>query len=90
MNKSKQISFHQISSLIQGAHKLFDLDSHSVFICRDVVFYDNTFPFSTGISPQSTDLIPLPAIPIVPSLVFLFFYFFSFIHYYFIILIPFL
>ena len=73
MNKSKQISFHQISFLIQGAHKLFDLDSHSVFICRDVVFYENIFPFSTGISPQSIDLIPLPTIPTVPSLVFFFF-----------------
>jgi len=87
MNKSKQISFYQISFLIQGAHKIFDLGSHYVFICRDVVFYDNIFPFSTGISLQSTDLIPLPAIPTVPSLVF--FFFFPFIHYYFIILIPF-
>ena len=70
MNESKQISFLQISFLIQGVHKLFDLDSHYVFIYRDVVFYENIFPFSTGTSLQSTDLIPLLVIPIVHSLVF--------------------
>ena len=32
MNESKQISFHQISFLIQGVHKLFDLDSHSISV----------------------------------------------------------
>ena len=32
-------------------YKLFHLDSHSVFLSRDVVFYENIFPFSSGTSP---------------------------------------
>ena len=48
-------------------YKLFDLQSHFVFISRDVVFYENIFLFSTGTSLESTSLIPLPVIPTVPS-----------------------
>ena len=31
------------------------------------MFYENIFLFSTGTSPESTSLIPLPVIPTIPS-----------------------
>lgn len=56
---------------VKGYKFFFYLDSHSVFISKDVVFYENIFPFSSGTSPQSTYLILLPVVPIAPSSVFL-------------------
>ena len=48
-------------------YKLFDIESHSVFISRDVVFHETVFPFSKGTTIDSSDLIPLPVIPSIPS-----------------------
>ena len=39
-------------------YKLLDLDSHTVFLSRDVVFHESTFPLSSNL-PQSLELIPL-------------------------------
>ena len=56
-------------------YKLLDLDSHIIFISRDVVFHESEFPFSSNPSSQSLNLIPLPIfssnsahIPILPDL----------------------
>ena len=40
-------------------YKLLDLDSHSTFLSRDVIFHESDFPFSNT-SSQSLNLIPLP------------------------------
>ena len=51
-------------------YKLFDLQSHSIFISRDVIFHEKVFPFASHTSLPSSALIPLPSIPSI-SLVFL-------------------
>ena len=51
-------------------YKLFDLQSHSNFISRDVIFHEKVFPFASHTSLPSSALIPLPSIPSI-SLVFL-------------------
>ena len=51
-------------------YKLFNIQSHSIFISRDVVFHEFVFPFASNTSIPSTDLIPLPSIPPI-SFVFL-------------------
>ena len=48
-------------------YKLFDLQSHSIFISRDVIFHEKVFPFASHTSLPSSDLIPLPRIPSIPS-----------------------
>ena len=48
-------------------YKLFDLDSHTIFLSRDVVFYESSFPFASNNSPKCDDLIPLPVFPSNPS-----------------------
>ena len=48
-------------------YKLLDLDSHTVFLSRDVVFHESTFPFSSNL-PKSLDLIPLPIFSSNPNL----------------------
>ena len=47
-------------------YKLFDLQSHSIFISRDVIFHENVFPFASHTSLPSSGLIPLPSIPSIP------------------------
>ena len=37
-------------------YKLFDLESHFVFISRDVVFHETIFPYSKGTTIESTNL----------------------------------
>ena len=41
-------------------YKLLDLDSHTTFLSRDVIFHESDFPFSSNTSSQSLNLIPLP------------------------------
>ena len=48
-------------------YKLFNLQSHSFFISRDVVFHERVFPFSSNAHTDSTALIPLPSIPYLSS-----------------------
>ena len=48
-------------------YKLFDLDSHTTFLSRDVVFHESSFPFASDDSSQSATLIPLPVFPSTPS-----------------------
>ena len=47
-------------------YKLFDLQSHSIFISRDVIFHEKVFSFASHTSLPSSDLIPLPRIPFIP------------------------
>ena len=47
-------------------YKLFDLQSHSIFNSRDVIFHEKVFPFASHTSLPSSDLIPLPSIPSIP------------------------
>ena len=44
-------------------YKLFDLQSHSIFISRDIIFHEKIFPFASHTSFPSSTLIPLPSIP---------------------------
>ena len=50
-------------------YKLFDLDTHSIFVSRDVMFHESVFPYSSSSrgSTSSTSL-PLPCAPSVPIL----------------------
>ena len=48
-------------------YKLFDLQSHSIFISRDVIFHEKVFPFASHTSLPSFDLISLPSIPSIHS-----------------------
>ena len=49
------------------SYKLFDLESHTTFLSRDVVFYESNFPFTSDNSPKCDNLIPLPVFPSTPS-----------------------
>ena len=44
-------------------YRLFDLQSHSIFISRDIIFHEKVFPFASHTSLPSSALIPLPSIP---------------------------
>ena len=48
-------------------YELFDLQSHSLFISRDVVFHEIVFPFSSNAITTATDLIPFHNIPPISS-----------------------
>ena len=48
-------------------YKIFDLQSHSFFIFRDVVFHERVFRFSSNAPTTATNLIPLPNIPPLSS-----------------------
>lgn len=50
------------------AYKLFDLDSHIVFISRDLVFHESIFPYAS--LPSTSNLsssLPLPCVPSISS-----------------------
>jgi hypothetical protein len=47
--------------------KLFDLHSHSVFISRDVVFYESIFPFAVGLHNPFSDGVFLSSSSSLPS-----------------------
>ena len=50
-------------------YKLYDLDTHVVFISRDVVFHESVFPFvSSSNSSITLNSLPLPCASPVPSL----------------------
>lgn len=48
----------------QKAYKLYDLDTEKVFVSRDVIFYENIFPFKTTSTPSAPPnnhhVLPLP------------------------------
>ena len=48
-------------------YKLLDIDSHTTFLSRDVVFHESSFPFASNDSSHSVTLIPLPIFPSPPS-----------------------
>ena len=64
--RARKLDFLGYPFNIKG-YKLFDLQTHSIFISRDVVFHEKVFPFASHSSLPSTDLIPLPNIPSIPS-----------------------
>ena len=37
----------------QKAYKVYDLHTHTTFVSRDVVFFENTFPYPTSVSKQT-------------------------------------
>lgn len=47
-------------------YKLFDLDSHTVFVLRDVVFHESVFPYASC-NPISASALPLPCVLAVSS-----------------------
>ena len=50
-------------------YKLFDLDSHSVFVSRDVVFHESIFLYaSSSFGSSSSSISPLPCAPMVSTL----------------------
>lgn len=44
----------------QKAYKLYSLDSKQVIISRDVIFYENIFPFQSINDSQEQNSLPLP------------------------------
>ncbi|KAL0373952.1 UNVERIFIED_CONTAM: Copia protein [Sesamum radiatum] len=46
----------------QKGYRLFNLDSQSYLVCRDVIFYEHIFPYRSPISVYSG--CPLPVIPV--------------------------
>ena len=48
-------------------YKVFNLDSHTVFVSRDVIFHENVFPFVLGScgSIQYPTSLPLPCVPTI-------------------------
>ena len=65
--RARKSVFLGYSFNIKG-YKLFDFQSHSTFISRDVIFHENVFPFASHTSLSSSDLIPLPSIPSIPPI----------------------
>ncbi|XP_030949946.1 uncharacterized protein LOC115973845 [Quercus lobata] len=50
-------------------YKLFDLDTHFVFVSRNVMFHESVFPYSSSSSGStSSTSLPLPCAPSVPIL----------------------
>ena len=50
-------------------YKLYDLDTHSIFVSRDVVFHESVFPYvSSSNGSISSNPLPLPCASPVPSL----------------------
>ena len=50
-------------------YKLFDLDTHSIFVSRDVMFHEFVFPYSSSSRGfTSSTSLPLPCAPSVPIL----------------------
>lgn len=52
-------------------YKLYDLQSHSIFISRDVIIHETTFPYSIQpltILDSSDPLLPLPCAPSIPTI----------------------
>ena len=64
--RARKSVFLGYSFSIKG-YKLFDLQSHSFFISRDLVFHERVFPCSLNAHTNSTILIPLPSIPPLSS-----------------------
>ena len=49
--------------------KPFDLESHTIFISRDVVFHESVFPYALMSSnSESNSSLPLPCVPAIPSI----------------------
>jgi hypothetical protein len=46
-------------------YRLLDLDTRQIFVSRDVIFYENSFPFHT--SQHSIPLVPTTTSMVLPS-----------------------
>jgi hypothetical protein len=44
----------------QKGYRLYDLDHHKIFISRDVIFYEDHFPFSQTTPKPSSPVLPIP------------------------------
>ncbi|KAL0443868.1 UNVERIFIED_CONTAM: Retrovirus-related Pol polyprotein from transposon RE2 [Sesamum latifolium] len=49
-------------ALTQKAYKLYDLDDHVTMTSRDVLFYEDVFPYALN-HPSTPSTIPLPIVP---------------------------
>ena len=66
--RARRCIFLGYSPNVKG-YKLFDLDTHSVFVSRDVMFHESIFPYSSSSSGStSSTSLPLPCAPSVPIL----------------------
>lgn len=46
-------------------YKLYDYNNDRIIVSRDVVFYEQIFPFRTEIcEAQNTEIMPLPIVPV--------------------------
>ena len=49
--------------------KLFDLETHFIFVSRDVVFHESVFPYASSSSGStSSSILPLPCAPPISTL----------------------
>ena len=49
--------------------KLFDLETHSIFVSRDVVFHESVYPYASSSSGStSSSILPLPCAPPISTL----------------------
>ena len=66
--RARRCIFLGYSPNVKG-YKLFDLDTHSVFVSRDVMFHESIFPYSSSSSGStSSTSLPLPCATYVPIL----------------------
>ena len=50
-------------------YKLFDLESHTVFVSRDVIFHESVFPYVlNSCESNSHPLLPLPCVSAIPTI----------------------
>ena len=48
-------------------YKLFDLESHTIFVSRDVIFHESIFPYvSNSCESDPHPSLPLPCVPAIP------------------------
>ena len=66
--RARQCIFLGYPCNVKG-YKLFDLETHSVFVSRDVVFHESVFPYASSSSGStSSSILPLPCAPPVSTL----------------------
>ena len=58
-----------ILSIKEDIYKLFDLESHTVFVSRDVIFHELVFLYvSNSCEFDSYPSLPLPCVPTIPTI----------------------
>jgi hypothetical protein len=48
-------------------YKVFDIQTKSILVSRDVIFHENVFPYKTSPFPPSDDIVSSPVLPIPVS-----------------------